>query len=97
MAERPLLEVEESLVFGLWPRKLLVFGDRIEVVDGGPVHAASETRAYSRIERVRALKGAWFVNLLIESPDGPLLLRGLKTREAVRVREILEERIQRSY
>lgn len=74
--ETPLMRVTESLLFGLWPRQMLIFDDRIEVMRDGPLQPASESRAYFQIERVSAFKGAWFVNLLIEGPEGPAASEG---------------------
>ncbi len=94
VSEKPLMELEESLMFGLWPRRLLIFEDRIEAINPGPVQETTESRKYGWVDRVLVADGKWFANLLIKSYWGkPILMRGLDKDVAARAGTIIEERI----
>ena len=86
------MDLEEPVVFGIWPRRLLVFEDRIEVRDFELLREKTLAWGHDRIAGV-VLSGAdWFANLLITvRGDGPILLRGLNKEAAERARALIED------
>lgn len=96
MERAPLIELEESWAFGLWPRRLLVFEDRIEVRDFELLRERAESRRYGWIEEVVVSAGGWGANLLITGPGSkPVLIRGVSEDAAERARAMIEERMAR--
>jgi hypothetical protein len=92
-----LMELEESLMFGLWPRRLLIFEDRIEVRDFELLRERVESRRYGWVDGVVVAGGDRFVSLLITGQDSkPVLIRGLGKRTAERARTLIEERMIRA-
>ena len=68
MDRKPLTELEESWVFGmLWPKRLLIFEDRIELHDQELLRETVETTEYSEVEGVVVGGGVRSTNLLIGS------------------------------
>jgi hypothetical protein len=73
----PLMELEEAWVFGLWPKRLLIFEDRIEVRDFELLRERVESRRYGWVDRVVVSGGNRFANLLITSwGRTPVLIKG---------------------
>ena len=96
MGSAPLMELEESWMFGLWPKRLLIFEDRIEVRDFELLRERTEPRKYDWIDRVYVSGGSWLVNLVITgSGSKPILIRGLSKSDAEHARALIEERIAR--
>lgn len=97
MGGAPLMELEESWMFGLWPKRLLIFEDRIEVRDFELLRERAELRKYGWIDRVSVSSGSWLANLLITGPGSkPVLVRGLSKSDAERARALIEERMVRA-
>ena len=93
----PLMELEESWMFGLWPKRLLIFEDRIEVRDFELLRERAEPRKYGWIDRVSVSGGSWFANLMITGPGSkPILVRGLSKSDAESARALIEERMARA-
>ena len=77
MTAEPLLELEESYLFGLWPKRLLIFEDRVEVHCPGLLDESVETVSYAAIDRVVLHDGVVLSNLLIQRrKQRPILFRG---------------------
>lgn len=96
MPDTPLLEIEESWVFGmLWPKRLLIFEDRIETHSSELLRETVETTRYAEIEGVVVGCGGWSANLLIKRRGKPILLRGVEESAAARAKYLIEERIPR--
>ena len=78
MSEKPLMELEESRIFGLWPRRLLIFEDRVETHGTELLQETVAPLGYGQIDRVMISNGVWFANLLVGNRGGrPILMRGL--------------------
>ena len=96
MSEPPLMEIEESLIYGLWPKRLRIFEDRIETQDFVLLRETSESREYGWIEHVTVSGAGMFANLLIWGHwDRPILMRGLDKDAAERAKTLIEERAAR--
>jgi hypothetical protein len=96
MSEPPLMEIEESLIYGLWPKRLRIFEDRIETQDFVLLRETSESREYGWIEHVTVSSTGMFANLLIWGHcDRPILMRGLQKHAAERAKTLIEERVAR--
>ena len=97
MAGAPLMELEESLVFGMFPTRLLIFEDRIEVRGFELLREKVETRGYDRVERVVVSGEGWLANLVISEKGGrPILIRGVDRGDADRAVALIEERVTRA-
>lgn len=97
MAERLILELEESWVFGmLWPKRLLIFEDRVETRSTELLRETVEAAEYEEIEDLVVGGGAWSTNLLIRRRrDKPILIRGVDEDTASRAKVLIEERMAR--
>lgn len=94
MADTPLLELEESWVFGmLWPKRLLLFEDRIETHSIELLRETVETTSYGEIKDVVVSGGGWTANFLIKRGGKPILLRGVEEGAAAHARALIEERL----
>jgi len=94
MSEKPLMELEESRMFGLWPRRLLIFEDRVETHGTELLQETVVPLGYGQIDRVTISNGVWFANLLVGNRRGkPILMRGLNGDIAERAKELIEERV----
>ena len=97
MGGAPLMELEEAWVFGLWPKRLLIFEDRIEVRDFELLRERVESRRYDWVDRVVVSGGNRFASLLITSwGRKPVLIRGVNKNTAERARTLIEERMARA-
>lgn len=96
MSDAPLMELEESLIYGLWPKRLRIFQDRIETQDFVLLRETSESRKYGWVDHVTVSGRRSFANLLIRSHWGkPILMRGLSKDDAERAKALIEERAAR--
>jgi hypothetical protein len=94
MSEKPLMELEESRIFGLWPRRLLIFEDRVETLGTELLQETVAPLGYGQIDRVTISNGVWFANLLVGNRGGrPILMRGLNGDIAERAKALIEERV----
>lgn len=94
MSDAPLMELEESLVYGLWPKRLRIFEDRIETQSFVLLRETTESRKYGWVDHVVISGGRPFANLLIRSHWGkPILMRGLNKDAAERAKALIEERV----
>ncbi len=97
MVGAPLMELEESLVFGMFPTRLLVFEDRIEVRGFELLREKVESKGYDRVDRVVVSGEGWLANLVISEKGGrPILIRGVDKRDAERAGALIEERLTRA-
>jgi hypothetical protein len=97
LAGAPLMELEESLVFGMFPTRLLIFEDRIEVRGFELLREKVEPRGYDRVERVVVSGEGWLANLVISEKGGrPILIRGVDRGDADRAVALIEERVTRA-
>ncbi len=93
----PLMELEESLVFGMFPTRLLIFEDRIEVRGFELLREKVESKGYDRVDRVVVSGEGWLANLVIsEKGRRPVLIRGVDKDDAERVAALIEERLTRA-
>ncbi len=96
MADTPLLEIEESWVFGmLWPKRLRIFEDRIETHSTELLREAVETTRYEEIKGVVVGGGSWSTSLLIKRRGRPILLRGIEEDAAGHAKSLIESRMSR--
>ena len=94
MAGTPLMELEESWMYGMFPTRLLIFEDRIEVRDFELLRERTESRGYDRVERVVVSGEGRLANLVITEKDKePVLIRGLDRDAAGRAGALIEERV----
>jgi hypothetical protein len=98
MADAPLMELEESYLFGMFPTRLLIFDDRIEVRGFELLREKVESRAYDRVERVSVSGEGWLANLVISEKGGgrPVLIRGVNREDAKRAGALIEDRVVRA-
>lgn len=99
MREAPLIELEESWAFGmLWPRRLLVYEDRVELHSTELLRETAEVLEYGRIRDVTVGGGAaGSTHLLIQPREGkPLLVRGVDERAARHAKMLIEEGVARA-
>ena len=91
------MELEESLVFGMFPTRLLIFEDRIEVRGFELLREKVEARGYDRVDRVVVSREGWLANLVIsEKGRRPILIRGVDKGDAERAGALIEERVTRA-
>ncbi len=94
MADAPLLELEESWVFGmLWPKRLLIFEDRVETRGTELLRETVETIRYPEIEAVVVGGKAPSTSILIKRNGKPILLRGIEEPRAAHAKTLIEERM----
>ena len=97
MVGGPLMELEESLVFGMFPTRLLIFEDRLEVRGFELLREKVESKGYDRVDRVVVSGEGWLANLVIsEKGKQPILLRGVDKGDAERAGALIEERATRA-
>ncbi len=88
------MELEESYVFGMFPTRLLIFEDRIEVRDFELLRERIESKGYDRVDRVVVSGEGWLANLVIaEEGRRPILIRGVNRGDAERAGALIEERV----
>ena len=93
----PLMELEESLVFGMFPTRLLIFEDRIEVRGFELLREKTESKGYDHVDRVAVSGEGWLANLVISEKGGrPILIRGVDRGDAERAGALIEERVTRA-
>lgn len=96
MSNKPLMELEESFIYGLWPRKLLIFEDHIELRTFELLQEKAEWREYGQIGGVEIPGKRRFTNLLIRDNQGrSILIRGVERVEAECARTLIEEQTAR--
>ena len=96
MADTPLLELEESWVFGmLWPKRLLIFEDLIEVRGSELLRETVETIHYGEIKAVAVGGGGWSASLVIKRPGRPILIRGVEEGAVGHAKSLIEDRMSR--
>ncbi len=97
MVGAPLMELEESWVFGMYPTRLLIFEDRIEVRGFELLREKIESKGYDRVDGVTVSGEGWLANLVISEKGGrPILIRGVDKRDAERAGALIEERLTRA-
>ena len=98
MNDLPIMELEESWVFGmLWPKRLLIFEDRIEMRGVELLRETVAVIRYTEIETVVAGGGGWSASLLIKPRNTrPILIRGIEENSAREARALIEERMKRA-
>ncbi len=93
----PLMELEEPWVFGMWPKRLLIYEDRIEVRDFELLREKTLSTWFDRIDGVVVSGAGWFANLLVTVRGSePVLMRGLSKDAAERAKALIEDRTTRS-
>ncbi len=97
MGAGPLMELEEAPYFGIWPRRLAIFEDRVEVRDFELLREKTESKEYGWVDRVVVSGKGWFSNLLLRGREGELvLIRGVRKDAAERAKALIEERMPRA-
>lgn len=96
MVDSPLLELEESWIFGmLWPKRLKIFEDRIETHGSELLRETVETTQYSEIEDIVVGGEGLSTSLLIKRGGKPILLRGVEEAAAGHAKSLIEDRMAR--
>lgn len=92
------MELEESWVFGmLWPKRLLVFEDRLEVRGVELLRETVGVIRYTEIEAVVTGGGGWSASLLVRLHTGkPVLIRGIEETAARRAGSLIEACVERA-
>ena len=91
------MELEEAWIFGMWPRRLCIFEDRIEVRDFELLRERTEPKGYDRIDGVAVSRAGWFYDLLVTVRGGePVLMKGLSKTDAERAAALIEARATRA-
>src|SRR5918998_4497625 len=91
------MELEESLVFGMFPTRLLIFEDHLEVRGFELLREKVQSKGYDRVERVVVSGEGWLANLVISEKGGrPILIRGVDRGDADRAVALIEERVTRA-
>lgn len=95
MNDKPILELEESWVFGmLWPKRLRVFEDRLEVSGTELMRETIETVAFGEIEAIVIGGRGPSSSLLVRRRIGkPVLMRGVNKDAAHKAKTFAEERM----
>ena len=97
MGAGPLMELEEAPYFGIWPRRLAIFEDRVEVRDFELLREKTESKEYGWVDRVVVSGKGWFSSLLLMGREGePVLIRGVSRDAAERAKVLIEERMPRA-
>ncbi len=97
MVGAPLMEIEESWMFGMFPTRLLIFEDRFEVRGFELLRETVESKRYDRVESVMVSGEGWLANLVISEKEGrPILIRGVNRDDAERAGALIRERAARS-
>ena len=97
MGGTPLMELEEAPYFGIWPRRLAIFEDRVEVRDFELLREKTESKEYGWVDRVVVSGKGWFSSLLLAGREGePVLIRGVSRDAAERAKALIEERMPRA-
>ena len=97
MTGAPLMKLEESWVFGMYPTRLLIFEDRIEVRGFELLREKIECKGYGRVDGVTVSGEGWLANLVIsESGARPILIRGVNRDAAERAGALIEDRAARA-
>jgi hypothetical protein len=93
----PLMELEEAPYFGIWPKRLAIFEDRVEVRDFELLREKTESKEYGWVDRVVVSGKGWFSSLLLAGREGePVLIRGVSRDAAERAKALIEERMPRA-
>ena len=93
MAGAPLMEIEESWMFGMFPTRLLIFDDHIEVRGFELMREKTQSKSYDRVDRVTVSGEGWLANLVISEKGGrPILIRGVSRDAAERAGALIESR-----
>src|SRR4028118_1196449 len=91
------MEIEESWVFGMFPTRLLIFEDRIEVRGFELLREKVESKGYDRVDVVVVSGEGWLANLVIsEKGRRPILIRGVDRDVAERAGALIEDRVSRA-
>jgi hypothetical protein len=91
------MELEEAPYFGIWPRRLAIFEDRVEVRDFELLREKTESKEYGWVDRVVVSGKGWFSSLLLAGREGePVLIRGVRKDAAERAKALIEERMPRA-
>ena len=97
LSTAPLMELEEAPYFGIWPRRLLIFEDRLEVRDFELMREHIESKRYGWVDRVVVSGKGWFSSLLLAGRESdPVLIRGVRKDAAERAKALIEERMPRA-
>ncbi len=97
MGAAPLMELEEAPYFGIWPRRLAIYEDRVEVRDFELLREKTESKEYGWVDRVVVSGKGWFSSLLLAGREGePILIRGVSKNAAERAKALIEERMPRA-
>lgn len=97
MSGAPLMELEESWMFGMFPARLLIFDDRMEVRDFELMRERTEPKGYDRVDGVAVSGEGWLANIVISlKGERPILMRGLGRDDAERAAALIEERAARA-
>lgn len=59
MGGAPLMDLEEAWIFGMWPKRLLIFEDRIEARAFELLREKAESREYARVRKVAVSGEGW--------------------------------------
>ena len=97
LSTAPLMELEEAPYFGIWPRRLLIFEDRLEVRDFELMREHIESKRYGWVDRVVVSGKGWFSSLLLAGRESdPVLIRGVSRNTARRAKALIEEHMSRA-
>lgn len=75
----------------LWPKRLLIFEDRVEIHSSELLRETVETIRYAEIEEVVVGGEGWSTSLLIKRRGKPILLRGVDEDAARQAKDLTEE------
>ena len=97
MVGTPLMELEESWMFGMFPTRLLIFDDRIEVRDFELMRERTTSKGYDRVDGATVSGEGWLANIVIALKDEkPILIRGISRDDAGRAGALIEDRAARA-
>ena len=84
-------------MFGMFPSRLLIFEDRIEVRGFELLREKIESKGYDRVDGVVVSGEGWLANLVIsEKGRRPILIRGVHKGDAERAGALIEGRVTRT-